>query len=72
MEILSEFSRRHLGPRPTDLAKMLAEVGATSIEELIEQTIPASIRLSEALVLPQPLSEPEALVELERLANRIG
>ena len=70
MEILSEFSRRHLGPRPTDLAKMLAEVGAGSIDELIAETIPASIRLADPLVLPPALSEPEALVELERLANR--
>ena len=41
MEFLTEFSRRHIGPRPADVAKMLAEIGAGSLDDLIAQTVPA-------------------------------
>ncbi|MGH8925362.1 MAG: aminomethyl-transferring glycine dehydrogenase [Acidimicrobiia bacterium] len=69
MEVLTEFSRRHLGPRPADLAKMLAEIGAGSIDELIAQTVPGPIRIAEELHLPSSLTEPEALAEMRRLAE---
>jgi glycine dehydrogenase len=70
MEVLTDFSRRHLGPRPADIAKMLAEIGAGSIDELIDETVPGPIRIAEELRLPPALSEPEALVEMRRLADR--
>ncbi|MGH8957054.1 MAG: aminomethyl-transferring glycine dehydrogenase [Acidimicrobiia bacterium] len=68
MEVLTDFSCRHLGPRPADLAKMLAEVGAGSIEELIAETVPGAIRIAEELRLPLALTEAEALAEMRRLA----
>ena len=67
MEVLTDFSRRHLGPRPADLAKMLAEIGTGSIDELIDETLPGPIRIAEELALPPALSEPEAMVEMRRL-----
>lgn len=70
MELLSDFSRRHIGPRPADVAKMLAEIGAGSMDELIAQTVPSSIRTSEQLLLDPPLNEQEALSDLEALADR--
>ncbi|HJQ95689.1 MAG TPA: aminomethyl-transferring glycine dehydrogenase [Acidimicrobiia bacterium] len=69
MEVLTDFSRRHLGPRPTDIAKMLAELGAGSVDELIAETVPGPIRIADELRLPPALSEPEALAELRRLSE---
>ena len=40
MEVLTDFSRRHLGPRSADIAKMLAELGVGSVDELIAETVP--------------------------------
>jgi glycine dehydrogenase len=70
MELLSDFARRHIGPRSGDVAKMLAEIGVGSIEELIVQTVPGAIRVGEPLALDPPLSEQEALADLEALAER--
>jgi glycine dehydrogenase len=65
-----EFLPRHVGPRPADLVEMLRVVRATSLDELIEQTVPAAIRTSRPLELAPPLSEHEALTELRRLGGR--
>jgi glycine dehydrogenase len=47
---------------------MLQGLGVSSLDELIEQTIPAAIRLQHSLNLPQPLSESEVLADLRQLA----
>ena len=64
------FSDRHIGPRPGDISTMLEAVGAESIEHLISETIPSSIRMSGELNLPAALSEPEALRSLGETASR--
>lgn len=69
MELLTDFSRRHIGPRPSDVSKMLAEIGAVSLDDLIAQTVPAGIRSNADLTLDAPLSEPEAVRELTKLAS---
>ena len=51
------FVYRHVGPRAEQLDELLQTVGATSVEQLIQETIPADIRLKKPLVLPEPLSE---------------
>ena len=51
------FARRHIGPRPSDLDQMLATVRAGSIDVLIDEAIPADIRLSESLKLPEAEDE---------------
>lgn len=51
------FFYRHTGPRQTDTEKMLATIGVDSIETLINETIPAGIRLKKPLNLPAPMSE---------------
>ena len=43
------FTQRHIGPRESDMNKMLSEVGCSSIDELIEKTIPSDIRLQREL-----------------------
>ena len=64
------FVNRHIGPDSADVDKMLRAVGAASLEELIAQTVPASIRLERALDLPAALSEHALLEKLEGIAAR--
>jgi glycine dehydrogenase len=70
MEALSGFPDRHIGPRPADIAKMLAEIGADSLDDLIAQTVPRGIRADRPLVLGDALSETASLAELATLAAR--
>ncbi len=58
------FSARHIGPTPGDVRSMLATLGVPSVETLISQTVPKSIRLDRMLDLPAPLGEHDALAEL--------
>ncbi|TIL63314.1 aminomethyl-transferring glycine dehydrogenase [Mesorhizobium sp.] len=58
------FSARHIGPGLNDVRAMLATIGIPSVETLISQAVPKSIRLDRPLALPAPASEAEALAEL--------
>lgn len=51
------FENRHIGPRKNEIAEMLQAVGVSSMEELIEQTVPSNIRLKKPLKLQEGLSE---------------
>ena len=51
------FVTRHLGPRENEIKEMLDFVGVSSIEELIEQTVPENIRLTEPMKLKEGLTE---------------
>jgi len=64
------FIRRHIGPDDRDIDEMLAALGLASLDELVEETLPASIRLREPLDLPPPRNEFEALTLLRRIAGR--
>ncbi len=64
------FEVRHIGPSPDEQAKMLAVLGAGSLQELADQAVPEAIRATERLDLPAGLSEPEVLAELRALADR--
>ncbi len=66
----SGFASRHLGPRDKDVQTMLGKIGASSLDELISQTIPSNIRLKKPLNLPDGLSEFEYLKELKATASR--
>jgi glycine dehydrogenase len=52
-----KFVNRHNGPRAKDIEAMLKKIGASSVDELINQTVPASIRLKKPLNLPAGMSE---------------
>ena len=52
-----QFVNRHNGPRADDITAMLQKIGASSVDELIAQTVPASIRLKQPLNLPGGMSE---------------
>lgn len=66
----AEFMHRHIGPNPTDTQKMLHTIGVDSIDTLINQTIPASIRLNSPLSLPNSISEQSFLDELKQIAKK--
>ncbi|MDZ4095560.1 MAG: glycine dehydrogenase (aminomethyl-transferring), partial [Paracoccaceae bacterium] len=62
-------NRRHIGPSPAEMAEMLKVVGVTSLDQLIEETIPASIRQSEPLDWA-PLAEHELLAKMRDVAGQ--
>ncbi|TPI49501.1 aminomethyl-transferring glycine dehydrogenase [Mesorhizobium sp. B3-1-7] len=64
---LTPFSARHIGPGVNDVRAMLAVLGVPSVETLISQAVPRSIRLDQPLNLPAPASEAEALAELSAI-----
>ncbi len=70
LEQRDEFIARHIGPDAAETAAMLAAVGASSLDELIGQTVPAAIRLAQPLPLPGPLREHEALAKLKTIAAK--
>lgn len=67
------FERRHLGPSLHDVQQMLRVLNVSSLDELIDQTIPDSIRLRQPLNLPPAQSEYEYLAKLKDTArlNRV-
>jgi glycine dehydrogenase len=70
LEHPDRFVNRHIGPSEADVSAMLRTIGAASLEELIEQTIPSSIRLRRPLALPAPKSEHELLEYLHGVAAK--
>lgn len=64
------FARRHIGPDAADRAKMLAQVGYGSLDELTDAAVPDTIKSAGALALPAARTEPEVLAELRALADR--
>ncbi|MBM4109690.1 MAG: glycine dehydrogenase (aminomethyl-transferring), partial [Phycisphaerae bacterium] len=64
------FAPRHLGPSGADVARMVRALGYDTLDAVIDDVVPGSIRLDRDLDLPAPVSEPELLRELEALAAR--
>jgi glycine dehydrogenase len=62
-------NRRHIGPSPSEMAEMLQAVGVPSLDELINQTVPASIRQKTALNWPA-LREHELLAKMREVAGK--
>ena len=63
------FADRHIGPTPPEREKMLAPIGVSSIEALIEETVPESI-LDLTLDLSPALTEVEAVSRLRSYASK--
>ena len=70
--MLDKFMDRHIGvTNPSDLAEMLKVIGVESVEELISQVIPASIRLKKPIALPaEGMSEYEFASHVASLAAK--
>ena len=68
-----KFESRHNGPTEAEVAAMLEKIGASSLTELINQTVPQSIQLERPLQLPAAQLESEFLKNFKKLAcNRLS
>jgi glycine dehydrogenase len=67
---MSSFARRHIGPSEGEVSSMLGVIGVESLDALIDQTVPAGIRLAEPLKLPAARSEETALRDLRVMMDR--
>ncbi|WP_052848912.1 aminomethyl-transferring glycine dehydrogenase [Streptomyces avicenniae] len=70
LEQASPFADRHIGPGEGDVAKMLAQVGFGSLDDLTAAAVPEAIRATEALDLPPARDEAAVLADLRALADR--
>src|SRR6188472_1185169 len=64
----TRFEDRHIGPAPRDITAMLDTVRAKSLDALMNETLPSSIRIPAAPDLGPALSEIEALAHMSELA----
>jgi len=69
LENNAEFTARHVSITADEQQAMLQELGAESLDALIEQTVPDAIRLDDALNMDQGITERAALAELKALAS---
>lgn len=70
LEQKTDFIRRHIGPGEEEVRALLATVGAESLDDLIEQTVPAAIRRLGPLGIGAPMTEVEALAKLKGYAAK--
>ncbi|AEY01248.1 glycine dehydrogenase [Oceanimonas sp. GK1] len=70
LEQNNAFIGRHIGPSEQEVAEMLAVVGADSLDDLIKQTVPASILIDQPLGIGAARTEQEALSYLKSLASQ--
>jgi len=64
------FEYRHHGKFDVSTTTKLKKIGVKSMDELIDQTIPKSIRLKESISLPEPLTEHAFLAEIKNLSSK--
>ncbi len=67
-QFFDRFSYRHIGPNKAELSEMLKVIGADSLEQLIDETVPEPIRMRGELRLPDAQTEFEYLRELKEVA----
>lgn len=65
----NEFVARHNGPNKSDQQKMLDAINVLNLDTLIEETVPAQIRLETPMTLDAPMSEADMLVEMKKFAD---
>ncbi len=63
------FSDRHIGPSDSEISEMLSTIDASSLDDLVERTIPAGIRLEKPLNLPDAQTEFGLINELRGRAS---
>ena len=68
--IKNNFARRHNGPFGDEIGKMLEKTGVNSIDQLIDQTVPSSIRMKEPLSLPAGMNEYQYLQHIKSVGAR--
>jgi glycine dehydrogenase len=64
------FIRRHIGATSTETQQMLTAIGCDSLDEMIDKTVPAAIRIKQPLQLGEACGEYELLQELKAIASQ--
>lgn len=64
------FALRHIGPRKADQERLLSTIGAESLDQLIDETIPEDIRLKTGLSLAPPMTEHEYLLHIHEISKK--
>ena len=67
---MNAFSDRHIGPSSSDIEHILDTLQLSSIQELMEKTIPASIRLNKKMDLPKAMNESELIDHMKSLGRK--
>ena len=70
LENAGEFIARHIGVTPDEEQKMLAVIGESSRQALIDSIVPRSIARADAMALPPAITEAAALAELRAVAGK--
>ena len=70
LEQKQDFIRRHIGPSAPDMREMLSSIKADSLDDLMQQTVPADIRLKTPLKVGPAHTEVQALAELKTMASQ--
>ncbi|MEL6942035.1 MAG: hypothetical protein AAFO82_05150, partial [Bacteroidota bacterium] len=70
IRFFDQFVDRHIGPNQEEQQAMLSTIGVSSLDQLIDETVPEGIRMQKKLDLPEALSEHEYLRELKATAAK--
>src|SRR6187401_23367 len=66
----NEFRSRHIGPDEADSREMLKTIGESSLNDLVDKTVPPGIRMSQELDIPAAMSENEYLQHIKELSTK--
>ena len=67
---VEKFFTRHIGPREAEIPFMLEKIGVNTLDELIDKTVPSSIRIDEPLDLPESLTENEYFNYIKKIGSK--
>lgn len=63
-----EFAGRHIGPDFVETGEMLKVIGVNSLDELVDKTVPSSIRMQQELALPEAMNEFEYIQHIKNIS----
>ncbi|WP_077284558.1 aminomethyl-transferring glycine dehydrogenase [Cognaticolwellia aestuarii] len=69
LEQRQDFIRRHIGPNDEQTQAMLHDIGAESVDALIDEIVPSDIRLADLLAIEESKTEVQALTDLKAVAS---
>ena len=70
LEMRGYFINRHIGPNPKQIGEMLAELGLSALDDIIEQALPADIVNHEPLKLTETISESAVIKHMRKMRER--
>ena len=69
LEQRQDFIRRHIGPNDEQTQAMLHDIGAESVDALIDEIVPSDIRLADLPAIEESKTEVQALTDLKAVAS---